>query len=49
MEQLIKQMEIFAENVTEQGTVAYHSTGDELDALTKALLIALFEKRIELK
>ena len=42
MEHLIKTMEMFAENETEQGTGSYHSPGDELDSLPKALMIALF-------
>ena len=41
LEHLIKQKEMFAENVTELGTVSYHSPGDELDTLPKALNIAL--------
>ena len=49
MEHLIKQMEMFAENVTEQGTVSYHSPGDELDSLPKALMIALFANRTHLQ
>jgi hypothetical protein len=46
---LIKQIEMFTENVTEQGTVSYYAPGNELDALPKALMIALFGNRTELQ
>lgn len=49
MKQLIKQMETFTENITEQGTVSYYSPGDELDSLPKALMIALFANRVALQ
>ena len=49
MAHLIKQMKVFAENVTAQGTVACHSPGDELDTLLRALMIALFANRIQLQ
>ena len=49
IEHLIKQMEMFAENVTEQGTVSYHSPGDELDSLPKALMNDLFSNRTQLQ
>ncbi len=48
MESLIKQMEMFTENITEAGTVAYYAPGEELDGLPKALMIALFGNRIQL-
>ena len=47
MTHLIKHMEMFAENVTKQGTVTYQSPREELDSLPKALLIALFANRIQ--
>ena len=42
-------MEMFAATVTEQGTVSYHSPGDELDSLPKALLFALFANMTQLQ
>ena len=49
MEHLIKQMEMYAENVTKHGTVSYHSPRAELDSLPKALMITLFANRIQLQ
>ncbi len=45
MVDLIKQIEMFTEHTTESGTVAYYAPGDELDCLTKALMICLFGGR----
>lgn len=42
---LIKQVEIFTEHTTEQGNVTYYAPGDELDNLTKALMICCFVGR----
>lgn len=46
---LIKQIEMFSENVTEQGTVSYYAPGEELDGLTKALMICCFAGRMSLQ
>lgn len=48
MEDLMQQMEMFTEHVTEQGTVSYYAPGDELDSLPRALMIAVFGNRIKL-
>ena len=48
MQQLIKQMEMFTEHVSEQGAVAYFAPGEELDCLPRALLICLFVARMKL-
>lgn len=48
MEALMKQMEMFQENVTEAGTIGYYAPGDELDSLPKALMICLFGNRHQL-
>lgn len=42
---LIKQVEIFSEHTTEQGTISYYAPGEELDNLTKALMICCFVGR----
>lgn len=49
MDELTKQMEMFTEHVTEQGTVAYFAPGKELDCLPRALMICLFVARAELQ
>ncbi len=49
MEQLINQMEMFTEHVTEAGTVAYYAPGEELDCLPKALMICCFVGRMSLQ
>lgn len=46
---LMKQIEMFTEHTTESGTIAYYAPGDELDCLTKALMICLFGGRLLLK
>lgn len=48
MEQLTKQIEMFTEHVTEQGTVSYYAPGEELDCLPRALMICLFAARTSL-
>ena len=49
MLRLIKQMEMFTEHVTEQGTVTYFAPGDELDCLPRALMICCFVGRMSLQ
>lgn len=49
MVKLIKQMEMFTEYVTEQGTVSYYAPGEEFDCLTKALMICCFVGRNSLQ
>jgi len=49
MMKLMKQMEMFTEHVTEQGTVSYYAPGEELDGLTKALMICCFVGRMSLQ
>ena len=49
MTQLIHQMELFTEHVTEQGTISYHAPGDELDCLPRALMICCFVGRMSLQ
>ena len=49
MKELIKQMEMFAEHVTEQGTVSYFALGEELDCLPRALMICCFAGRTTLQ
>lgn len=49
MKQLIKQMEMFTEHITEQGTVSYFAPGEELDCLPKALMICLLVARMSLQ
>ena len=46
---LVKQMETFAEHVTESGTVSYYAPSEELDCLPKALMICLFVARASLQ
>ena len=46
---LIKQMEMFTEHVTEQGTVSYYAPGEELDCLPRALMICCFVGRMALQ
>ncbi len=46
---LIKQIEMFTEHTTESGTVAYYAPGEEMDCLTKALMITLFAARSSLQ
>lgn len=46
---LMKQVEMFIEHTTESGTVAYYAPGEEMDCLTKALMICLFGGRLLLK
>lgn len=45
MQELINQIELFRENKTEAGGIDYYSPGDELDNLTKALMICCFAVR----
>ena len=40
---------MFTEHTTESGTVAYYAPGEEMDCLTKALMICLFAGRISLQ
>lgn len=49
MEQLVKQIQMFTEHVTEQGTVSYYAPGDELDCLPRALMICLLVGRASLQ
>lgn len=49
MLRLIKQMEMFTEHVTEQGTVSYYAPGEELDCLPRALMICCFVGRMSLQ
>ena len=49
MLKLIKQMEMFTEHVTEQGTVSYYAPGEELDCLPRALMICCFVGRMSLQ
>ena len=49
MMQLIKQMEMFTEHVTEQGTISYYAPGEELDCLPRALMICCFVGRQSLQ
>lgn len=49
MIQLIKQMEMFTEHVTEQGTISYFAPGDEIDCLPRALMICCFVGRMSLQ
>ena len=46
---LIKQMEMFTEHTTEQGTISYYAPGDELDCLPRALMICCFVGRMSLQ
>jgi len=45
MTELIKQVELFTEHKTEAGGIDYYAPGDELDNLTKALMICCFAAR----
>ncbi len=49
MQALVKQLEMFTEHVTEQGTITYYAPGDELDCLPRALMITLFVARMSLQ
>ncbi len=49
MQALVKQLEMFTEYVTEQGTITYYAPGDELDCLPRALMICLFAGRMALQ
>ena len=49
MIELMKQMEMFTEHVTEQGTVSYYAPGEELDSLPRALMMCCFAGRITLE
>lgn len=46
---LMKQIEMFTEYTTESGTVSYYAPGEEMDCLTKALMITLFAARVSLQ
>ena len=46
---LMKQMEMFTEHVTESGTVAYYAPGEELDSLPRALMMCCFAARNSLE
>jgi len=45
MQKLISQVEMFTEHTTESGTISYYAPGDELDNLTRALMICCFAGR----
>ena len=45
MKELEDQIALYAEKTTEAGGVNYFAPGDELDDLTKALMIAVFAAR----
>ena len=45
MKDAISQIELFTEHKTEAGGIDYYSPGDELDSLTKALMICCFAVR----
>jgi len=45
MQELVNQIELFTEHKTEAGGIDYYSPGDELDNLTKALMICCFGVR----
>ena len=45
MIELEEQIALYAEKTTEAGGVDYYAPGDELDDLTKALMLALFAAR----
>ena len=49
MMDLMKQMEMFTEHVTEAGTVAYYAPGEELDCLPRALMMCCFAARNSLE
>jgi hypothetical protein len=49
MKFLVKQLEMFTEYVTEQGTVTYYAPGEELDCLPRALMICLFAGRMAMQ
>lgn len=49
MKDLIAQIEMFTEFTTEQGTVSYYAPGEEMDCLTRALMICIFGGRQILK
>jgi len=49
MQDVMKQIEMFTEHTTESGTVAYYAPGEEMDCLTKALMITLFAARTSLQ
>lgn len=49
MMDLMKQMEMFTEHVTEQGTVSYYAPGEELDCLPRALMMCCFAARNSLE
>lgn len=46
---LMKQMEMFTEHITEAGTVAYYAPGEELDCLPRALMMCCFAARNSLE
>jgi len=45
MKEAISQVELFTEQKTEAGGIDYYSPGDELDSLTKSLMICCFAVR----
>lgn len=45
MQELERQVSMFTENKTEQGTITYYATGDEHDSLVRALLMCIFAAR----
>lgn len=45
MKEAISQVELFTEHKTEAGGIDYYSPGDELDSLTKSLMICCFAVR----
>jgi hypothetical protein len=49
MMDLMKQMEMFTEHITESGTVAYYAPGEELDCLPRALMMCCFAARNSLE
>lgn len=49
MSKLISQFELFTEHKTEAGNISYYAPGDELDNLTRALMICCFAARHKLQ
>ncbi len=45
IQELERQISMFTENKTEQGTITYYATGDEHDSLVRALLMCIFAAR----
>lgn len=49
MKKLISQIEMFTEHTTESGNITYYAPGEELDNLTRALMICCFAGRHHLQ